>query len=56
MSIMLENKEDRDIFLSETNKKGIMTRPIWTLMYRLKMYEKNQRDNQKMLNTLKKGL
>ena len=47
MSIMLENKEDRDIFLSETNKKGIMTRPIWTLMYRLKMYEKNQRDNQK---------
>ncbi len=47
MSIMLENKKDRDIFLKETNQKGIMTRPIWTLMYRLPMYKENQRDNQK---------
>ena len=47
MSIMLENKKDRDIFLKETNQKGIMTRPIWTLMYRLPMYKENQRDSQK---------
>ena len=47
MSILLENKKDRDIFLEETNKQGIMTRPIWTLMYRLPMYEKAQRDSQK---------
>lgn len=47
MSIMLENKKDRDIFLKETHQKGIMTRPIWTLMYRLPMYKENQRDSQK---------
>lgn len=47
MSIMLENKRDRDIFLKETNQKGIMTRPIWTLMYRLPMYKENQKDSQK---------
>ena len=47
MSILLENKKDRDIFLEETNKQGIMTRPIWTLMYRLPMYERAQRDSQK---------
>jgi dTDP-4-amino-4,6-dideoxygalactose transaminase len=47
MSILLENKKDRDIFLEETSKKGIMTRPIWILMYRLPMYERAQRDSQK---------
>tara|TARA_B100001250_G_C19810268_1_gene795380 strand:- start:309 stop:1460 length:1152 start_codon:yes stop_codon:yes gene_type:complete len=47
MSILLENKKDRDIFIEETNKQGIMTRPIWTLMYRLPMYERAQRDSQK---------
>jgi len=47
MSIMLENKKDRDIFLEETNQEGIMTRPIWTLMYRLPMYKENQRDSQR---------
>ena len=46
-SILLKNKRERDIFLEETNKQGIMTRPIWTLMYRLPMYKKMQRDNQK---------
>jgi len=46
MSIVLESKKDRDIFLEETNTEGIMTRPIWTLMYRLPMYKKNQRDSQ----------
>lgn len=46
-SILLKNKKERDIFLEETNKQGIMTRPIWTLMYRLPMYKKVQRDSQK---------
>jgi len=46
-SILLENKKERDIFLEETNKQGIMSRPIWTLMYRLPMYKKAQRDSQK---------
>jgi len=46
MSILLDNKKDRDIFLEETNNKGINTRPIWTLMYHLPMYQNSQRDSQ----------
>lgn len=41
-SIILKDKEQRDLFLSETNSKGIMTRPIWTLMHKLEMFQKNQ--------------
>ena len=46
MSILLDDKKDRDIFLEETNNKGINTRPIWTLMYHLPMYKNSQRDCQ----------
>ena len=47
MCIELENKNDRDLFLKESNSLGIMTRPIWQLMYRLPMYSDNYRDSQK---------
>ena len=47
MSVMLENREQRDAFLKETNEQGIMTRPIWQLMYRLPMYAYCQRDSQR---------
>jgi perosamine synthetase len=46
MSIELENKVERDLFLKETNAKLVMTRPIWQLMYRLPMYSNCQRDTQ----------
>ena len=46
MSIELENKIDRDFFLKESNRKNVMTRPIWQLMYRLPMYVSCQRDGQ----------
>lgn len=46
MSVMLENREQRDAFLKETNEQGVMTRPIWQLMYRLPMYAHCQRDSQ----------
>jgi len=46
MSVMLENREQRDVFLKETNEQGVMTRPIWQLMYRLPMYAHCQRDSQ----------
>ena len=55
-SILLKNKKERDIFLEETNKQGIMTRPIWTLMYRLPMYKKVQRDSQKNAEYLEKRI
>lgn len=38
-AIMLENKEQRDVFLKYTNVNGVMTRPIWTLMNRLEMFK-----------------
>lgn len=47
MCVELENKAEREAFLKETNAQGIMTRPIWNLMYRLPMYEHCQRDAQK---------
>jgi aminotransferase in exopolysaccharide biosynthesis len=47
MCVELDNRDDRDEFLKETNGKGIMTRPIWQLMYRLPMYENCFRDDQK---------
>ncbi len=46
MSVMAEDKEQRDMFLNETNGNGVMTRPIWQLMHRLPMYAHCQRDAQ----------
>ena len=41
-SIILNNKQQRDKFLNETNSQGVMTRPIWTLMNKLPMFEHAQ--------------
>lgn len=41
-TIILKNKEQRDQFLEETNSNNIMTRPIWTLMNKLPMFEHAQ--------------
>ena len=46
MSVQLENREARDEFLYKTNSQGVMTRPIWQLMYKLPMYSDCQRDDQ----------
>lgn len=47
MCVELNNKAEREEFLKYTNEAGIMTRPIWNLMYRLPMYTHCQRDAQK---------
>lgn len=47
MCVELKDRKERDIFLNETNEKGIMTRPIWKLMYKLPMYQNYFRDEQK---------
>jgi dTDP-4-amino-4,6-dideoxygalactose transaminase len=47
ISIKLENRKQRDAFLKATNERGVMTRPIWQLMYRLPMYAQCQRDEQR---------
>ena len=43
--IQLENREERDKFLEETNSNGVMTRPIWRLMNKLGMYKNCQIGN-----------
>ena len=43
----MENKKDRDQFLEFSNAKGIMTRPIWNLMFDLPMYKDCKMDSQK---------
>lgn len=37
-AIILNNKTQRDQFLETTNENGIMTRPVWQLNNKLKMY------------------
>lgn len=51
-SVILENAEERDVFLKTMNAAGIMTRPIWKLMTELSMYSGCQAgllDNSKWL-------
>ena len=47
MCVELNNRKERDLFLESTNKAGVMTRPIWQLMFRLPMYKDCQIDSQK---------
>ena len=50
LSVLLaNNKHERDMFLDYTNKNGIMTRPVWTPMHKLQMFE--QFDNDDLRNT-----
>jgi len=44
-SIVLKDKGQRNLFLDETNSQGIMTRPIWTLMNKLVMFDEAQCGN-----------
>lgn len=46
MALELPDRGARDAFLRATNEAGVMTRPIWQLMYKLPMYEAFQRDAQ----------
>jgi perosamine synthetase len=41
-TIFLNDKKQRDLFLNETNSQGISTRPIWTLMSNLSMFQNTQ--------------
>lgn len=46
MCVELNNKKERDRFLIKTNEAGVMTRPIWQLMFKLSMYDSCYRDEQ----------
>jgi aminotransferase in exopolysaccharide biosynthesis len=43
--ITLKNREERDNFLQYSNDNNVMTRPVWTLMNRLPMFEDCQTDD-----------
>jgi dTDP-4-amino-4,6-dideoxygalactose transaminase len=45
--ILLDDKKERDNFLKETDSFKIMTRPIWTLLFKLPMFSLCQKDSQK---------
>lgn len=47
MSLQLENKKERDLFLKETNEKRVMTRPIWQLIFKSEKYADFQKDSQR---------
>ena len=38
-AIFMKNRNERDAFLKYTNDAGVMTRPVWTLMTKLPMFE-----------------
>ena len=44
-AVILENLEERNAFLEETNKSRVATRPIWKLMSSLVMYKNAQTGN-----------
>jgi len=44
-AIIFKDKEEGDSFLHETNSKGVMTRPMWTLINKLSMFKDTQCDN-----------
>ena len=46
MCVELENKNERDFFLKETNENGLMTRPIWQLIFKSSLYSGFQKDDQ----------
>ena len=56
MAIELNNKSDRDLFLKETNSLGVMTRPLWQLIFRLPMFENCYKDFQKNANFLEERI
>lgn len=44
-AVISPDKESREEMLRKTNSLGVMTRPIWTLMHRLPMFESAIRDD-----------
>lgn len=46
MSLKFENKKDKSLFLNYSNKKMVLSRPIWQLMFKLPMFKDCLRDSQ----------
>jgi len=48
-TIIMKNKKQRDAFLERTNNRNIITRPVWTPMHKLPVYDRYQKT--KLSNT-----
>lgn len=48
--LLLRDRDERDFFLEYTNRRNIMTRPVWHLMHRLDMFKHCQHDG--MVNSI----
>ncbi|MES2828400.1 MAG: LegC family aminotransferase [Bacteroidota bacterium] len=44
-AVLFNDRDERDAFLNYSNENGVMTRPIWELMNRLKMFQHCQTDD-----------
>lgn len=55
-AIILSNRNERDSFLEQTNKQGVMTRPVWKLMSDLVMYKDCQKDSLSMARDISNRL
>ena len=53
-AIILKDQLQRDLFLEETNSKGIATRPIWSLMNKSDVFKNAQSDELKNAEWLEK--
>ena len=43
-AVLTSDRKEREIFLTETNDAGVMTRPAWTLMNKLEMFKHCETD------------
>ncbi len=44
-TVILKDRQERDNFLAYANEHGVQSRPVWTLMTKLPMYQNCQCDN-----------
>lgn len=44
-ALIFNSRKERDLFLKDSNEQGVTTRPLWTLMNKLPMYESCERDS-----------
>jgi perosamine synthetase len=44
-AVLVNDKEQREAFLTYTNDNGVMTRPLWTLMHKLTMFRHCMKDD-----------
>jgi aminotransferase in exopolysaccharide biosynthesis len=51
-ALLLESKKERDLFLEETNRNSVMTRPIWRLLHELRPFENYYSDSQSNASSL----